>query len=59
MGAGTEAVNTPDMDPYVKTVPAASLSYCADQEALAQFLDFLTTDTAKNIWKNAGYVVLN
>lgn len=56
---GGEIVDTTDLDSYVKTVPAASLSYCDDEETLKAFLDFLATDTAKDIWANAGYVVLN
>ena len=59
VGEGAEIVDTTDMEPYVKTIPAASLSYCADQEALDAFLAYLNTDAAKTIWQNYGYEVLN
>lgn len=52
-------VDTPDLDDYIKTIPAASLSYCDDSEALSAFLDFLNTDGAKNIWSKYGYEALN
>ena len=54
-----EVVKTTDMDKYVKTVPAASLTYCDDADALSAFLDFLDTDAAKTIWTNYGYEILN
>ena len=59
VGEGTEAVATPDMEPYEKTIPAASLTCSADPEALEAFLNFLDGDKAKEIWTNAGYVILN
>jgi molybdate transport system substrate-binding protein len=52
-------VETDDLDRYIKTIPAASLSYCDDPEALEAFLDFLSTDAAKSIWIEYGYEVLN
>ncbi len=58
-GDKVEAVKTTDLDKYVKTVPAASLSYCADADALKAFLDFLDTDAVKTIWTNYGYETLN
>lgn len=57
--SAVEIVNESGMEPYTKTVPAASLSYCDDAEALSAFLAFLDTDTAKTIWTNYGYEVLN
>lgn len=59
IGEGVEMIDTPDMEPYIKTVPAASLTYCADDDALNAFLDYLASDTAKKIWSNAGYEILN
>lgn len=59
VGEGAETVDTSDMEPYEKTIPAAALTCSADPEALEVFLDFLNGDTAKEIWTNAGYVILN
>lgn len=54
-----EIVNAPEMENYIKTVPAASLSYCDDEQARSEFLKFLDSDMAKDIWINYGYDVLN
>ncbi|MEG1240799.1 MAG: molybdate ABC transporter substrate-binding protein [Oscillospiraceae bacterium] len=58
-GKEAELVDTPDMDKYVKTVPAASLSFSADAQALEEFLAYLDTAAAKDIWVQYGYEVLN
>lgn len=55
---GVEIVDTEDLVPYIKTIPAASLSCSADAEALAAFLDFLATDTAEGIWMSYGYEIV-
>lgn len=47
-----------DMDPYIKTIPAALLSYCDDEEALAAFLAYLDGDEAHSIWEKYGYEVI-
>lgn len=52
---GVEVVDSTDMDSYIKTIPAASLNCSKNSEALAAFLEFLDTDTAKTIWQNYGY----
>lgn len=47
----------PDMEQYIKMIPAASLS-CANAEnteALDAFLDYLDTEKAQNIWISYGY----
>lgn len=54
---GVEVVDTTDLDGYAKTVPAATLSYSQDAEALAEFITFLDSDTAKEIWLNYGYEI--
>ncbi len=54
-----EVVDTADMDPYIKTIPAASLSFTKDETARNAFLDFLRSDTAKKIWTSYGYETLN
>lgn len=55
---GVEIVDTTDMDPYVKTIPAAVLSCSDDSEAVAAFNDFLDTDIAKDIWMEYGYEIV-
>ena len=47
----------PEMEQYIKTIPAASLS-CTNTdnaEVLEAFLDYLDTEKAKNIWISYGY----
>lgn len=53
-----EIVDTEEMKQYTKTVPAASLSYCEDKEALSTFLEFLNSDNANTIWTKFGYEVI-
>ncbi|WP_243109951.1 molybdate ABC transporter substrate-binding protein [Clostridium sp. E02] len=53
-----EIVNTEEMEKYTKTVPAASLSYCEDKEALSAFLEFLNSHNANTIWTKFGYEVI-
>ena len=52
---GIEIVNTTDLDKYIKTVPAAVLSFTADQEAADAFMTYLSTEEAKEIWAKYGY----
>lgn len=52
---GIEIVNTDDLKPYIKIVPAATLSYSINKEATQGFINFLKTDQAKSIWKKHGY----
>ncbi|WP_242996493.1 molybdate ABC transporter substrate-binding protein [Lacrimispora amygdalina] len=56
--SSVEIVDTEEMLKYIKTVPAASLSYCDDTEALTAFLDFLDSDTSHTIWEKFGYEVI-
>ena len=52
---GVEICDTPDMDAYVKVVPAARLIF-ADRDAAADaFSAFLATDEANAIWQAYGY----
>lgn len=55
---GVEIVDTEDLAPYIKTIPAASLSCSADAEARTAFLDFLSTETAREIWMSYGYEIV-
>jgi len=54
---GIKIVDTDEMDPYIKTIPAASLSCSENAEALGEFLDYLDTDAAHKVWESAGYVI--
>ncbi|WKY44574.1 molybdate ABC transporter substrate-binding protein [Eubacteriaceae bacterium ES2] len=58
-GSSSEIVETSDLDAYVKTVPAATLTSAENTEALTSFLTYLNSDDAKQIWQNYGYEVLN
>lgn len=53
--SSAEIVNTTDLDKYIKTVPAAVLTYSTDKEADDAFSAFLDGDTAKGIWQEYGY----
>lgn len=52
---GVEIVDTTDLDPFIKTIPAAVLSCSADEEAVREFNEFLNSDAAKEIWQKYGY----
>lgn len=52
---GVQIVDTPDLDAFVKTIPAAQLTCAADADAVAAFNEFLQTDTAWDIWAQYGY----
>ena len=43
------------MEKYIKPVPAALLTCVADANAANEFMDFLDSDTAKEIWQKYGY----
>lgn len=57
-GDGVEVVAEKDMEPYIKTIPAASLSFSKDKDAAAAFLEFLDTTEVKQIWETHGYEVI-
>lgn len=52
---GVEICNTTDLDKYVKTVPAAKLTFTTNTEASDAFSAFLATDAANEIWTSYGY----
>ncbi len=54
-----DIVSDPAMNAYVKTIPAASLSFSVNPEGQKRFLEFLNSDEARAIWEKHGYVVLN
>lgn len=52
---GVEVCETPDMDGYVKVIPAARLSFAAGDPSADAFAAFLRSDTAHSIWTDYGY----
>lgn len=52
---GVGICETKDLDAYVKVVPAARLSFEAGNPAADEFLEFLASDAAQNIWMAYGY----
>lgn len=50
-----EALELPEMEKYVKVVPAVSLSYSENNEAREAFLEFMTSDAGMEIWAKHGY----
>lgn len=54
-GDKVQIVDDTEMQKYIKTVPAASLSYSKDTDALTAFLAFLNTADATSIWTKYGY----
>lgn len=50
-----EIVDCPEMEAYVKTIPAARLTCSADAEAADAFVSFLDSDTVWDIWTGYGY----
>ncbi|MEG0476949.1 MAG: molybdate ABC transporter substrate-binding protein [Raoultibacter sp.] len=55
---GVQIVQTTDLDKYVKTIPAVSLTCSKDAEALTAFSEYLGSDAAHAIWEKYGYEVL-
>ncbi len=54
-----QIVQTSDLDNYVKSVPAATLTFSTQAEALKAFSDFLDSQTARDIWTKYGYELLS
>lgn len=52
---GVEVCQTTDLDNYVKTVPAARLSFAADDPAADAFAEYLAGQEAAGIWAEYGY----
>jgi len=50
-----EVIDSKDMVPYIKTIPAVMLSCTTDEEAQKVFNDYLDTQEAKDIWVEFGY----
>lgn len=52
-----EIVDSEDMAPYIKIIPAALLSCTADEEAQKAFNEYLDTQEVKDIWIEFGYKI--
>lgn len=52
---GVEICDTTDLDGYVKTVPAARLSFSTDDPAADAFAEYLNGSKAADIWAKYGY----
>lgn len=52
---GAVIVDTADLDPFVKTIPVATLTCASDSAAVQAFSEFLQTDAAWDIWAQFGY----
>lgn len=52
-----DVIESPEMEKYTKMIVAVSLEYGHDSEALDDFLGFLDSDDAKNIWIKFGYEI--
>lgn len=50
-----EVLDLPEMEKYIKVVPAASLKYSTNEEARTAFVEYLSSDAAMEIWKSFGY----
>lgn len=50
-----EIADIEEMNKYIKTIPAASLTTTKDAETLKAFEDFLQTEKAQDIWTKYGY----
>lgn len=48
-------VDIPEMEKYIKVVPAASLKYSANEEARLAFVEFMTGEEGMAIWAKYGY----
>lgn len=57
-GDNVEIADIEAMESYIKTIPAASLSTTQNKEALEAFEEFLDSETARNIWTEAGYELI-
>lgn len=54
-GDNVEIADVKDMEKYIKTIPAASLTTTKDADTLKAFEEFLATKDAKDIWTEFGY----
>lgn len=50
-----EILDLPEMEKYIKVVPAATLKYSVNEEALTAFVEFLSGEEGMEIWQAHGY----
>lgn len=50
-----EVLDLPEMEKYIKVVPAVSLKYSKNEEARKAFLEFMTGEDGMAIWSKYGY----
>lgn len=48
-------LDLPEMEKYIKIVPAASLKYSTNEEARLAFIEFMTGEQGMAIWAKYGY----
>lgn len=48
-------LDLPEMEKYIKVVPAVSLSYSENEEARVAFVEYMTGDEGMAIWAKYGY----
>lgn len=54
---GVEIVDNSGLEDYIKTIPAASLSCSADNDARQAFLAYLNSGDVQEIWLKYGYEI--
>ena len=52
-----EVVKTPDMEPYIKSIPIVRLKFDTDNKVAPIFYEFLDSDEVHNIWIKYGYEI--
>jgi len=50
-----EIVEVPEMEKYIKVVPAASLKFSTNEAARVAFIEFLGSEKGLEIWQKYGY----
>jgi len=50
-----DILDIPELEKYVKVVPAASLKYSTNEEARVAFVDYLSGEAGLAIWQKYGY----
>lgn len=57
-GNKVQIVDDTEIQKYIKSVPAASLTCSKDADALTELLKYLNTDDAKSVWAKYGYELI-
>lgn len=56
---GVEILNLPGMEDYIKTVPAVELKCSANKKAADEFIKYLNSKEAQDVWAKYGYEPIN